>query len=594
MKAERRTRYFVWGLLLGSLPVLAAPAAESLPEGKELMRALADEITRSMDLQMEDLEKPYFIQYSVEDSVAYRIAASYGDLTTSDRQRSRDFYSQVRVGSYELDNTNFSGGSGGFGRFFGGGGSGGGRGRLPLEDDYAAIRQAIWWATDGDYKSAVETLTKKRAYLRDKTLQDRPNDFAQAPVAQHLEPTARMDFDRPAWEQKVRQLSAQFNKHPQVQDSTVQLLIAAVNNYVVNTEGTRVRTADTAALLIITAELQAADGMKVSDGLSCFGRTPQDLPAVGKILTDIDEMVAKLSEVAAAPILERYTGPILFDSLAAAQMFRTMIAQGLAGRIDPVGTQRRGMTGAGTMEKKLGQRIFPRSLQVFDDPTVSKVGDTDLLGHYRYDDEGVKAQRVDLVVDGTLESLAMSRVPTRKLSGSNGHARRSPRGAAAQTAIGCLFINDKDGVSDEELKARLMEAAKEEGLEYGLRIASVRTAGIGSSRSDLMATYMRMQRGGQQNVGDPIYAYKVYVEDGREELVRGCEFGQIKLGDLKRILAAGNKPAVYNYIGISFGRATPPSTIVAPAVLAEELELSKIEQEHEKLPLLETPLSRRR
>lgn len=592
MKAQHTTRYLVLGLLLGAAGALPATAVETMPDSKELMRALVDEINRSMKLQMEDLEKPYFIQYTVEDSVFYHITANYGDITSSDRCRSREFFSQTRVGSYDLDNTSFSDESSPFAAFFGGG-DGGGRASLPLEDDYAAIRQSIWWATDQDYKDAVETLTKKRAYMRDKNLQDRPNDFSKASIIEHIEPTATIDFDRAVWEKNLKRISAQFNKHTQVQDSKVQLLVAAGNTHIVNTEGTRLRTPDTGALLIVSTELQAEDGMKISDGLDYFGRTPQDLPPVDKIIDDIDKMVNRLSDVAEAPILERYTGPVLLDNLAAAQMFRTLLAEGVAGEVDPVGTQRRMLTGAGSLEKKLDQRILPDSFRVYDDPTVRKLGDTYLLGHYRYDDEGVQAEKVDVVVDGVLKSMVMSRVPTKKLSGSNGHARRLPGSNTVKPAIGCLFVADDKGVWNQQLKAKLIEMAKGEGLDYGLRIASVRTTGIGSSRRDLFAIFMRMQqRGGQENLGDPIYAYKVYVDDGREELVRGLEFGQIKLRDLKQIAAAGTTPAVYNYIGIGFGGATPATSIIAPPVLFEELELSKIEQEHEKLPILKTPLDR--
>ncbi len=593
MKSQRTKRYSVLVLIFTTAWALPAVAAETLPDSKKLMRALADEITRSMNLQMEDLEKPYFIQYIVDDSLVYHIIANYGAITSSERRRSRDFYSQTRAGSYELDNTNFTEESGGFFRFFGGRGAGGGRASLPLDDDYTAIRQSIWWATDQDYKDAVETLTKKRAYMRDKTLEDRPNDFSKASIVEHVEPTATIDFDRTAWEKNLKKISAQFNKYPQIQDSKVQLLVAVGNTYTVNTEGTRLRTADTGALLIMSAELQADDGMKISDSGEYYGRTPQDLPAIEKILTDIDKSVDALIKVAKAPVLERYTGPVLFDSHASPQMFRMMLAEGLAGRVDPVGTQRRQLTGAGSLEKKLDQRILPDSFRVYDDPTVRKMGDTHLLGHYRYDDEGVQAERVDLVVDGVLKNMVMSRVPTKKLSGSNGHARRSPGAGTAQAAAGCLFIVDNEGGWNRELKNKLIELAKEEGRDYALRIASVRTAGIGSSRSDLFSMFMRMQqRGGQQNLGDPIYAYKVYVEDGREELVRGLEFGQIKPRDLKHIVAAGTTPTVYNYIGIGISGATPATSIIAPPVLFEELELSKIEQEQDKLPILKTPLER--
>jgi hypothetical protein len=250
-------------------------------------------------------------------------------------------------------------------------------------------------------------------------------------------------------------------------------------------------------------------------------------------------------------------------------------------------------TGAGTLERKLGQRVISDSLKVYDDPTVRQVGDTHLLGHYKYDDEGVKAMRTDLVVDGKLENMVLSRVPTKKLSGSNGHGRRSPGSGEVSAAIGCLFIEDQEGLSDDELKAALIEEAENAGLEYGVRVASVRTASMMSSRADIFAMFMRMQqRGGQQNVGDPIYAYKVYIDGGREELVRGCEFGQMKTRDLKDILAGGKAPAVYNYIGLGLAGATPATSIVSPPLLLEELELLKIEQEYDKRPILQTPLAR--
>ena len=97
---------------------------------------------------------------------------------------------------------------------------------------------------------------------------------------------------------------------------------------------------------------------------------------------------------------------------------------------------------------------------------------------------------------------------------------------------------------------------------------------------------------GPKGLGDPVFVYKVYVDDGREEMVRGCEFGPIKVRDLKDIIAAGNTPTVYNYIGMGMGGTTPPSSIIAPAVLFEELELNKIEQEHDKLPILKPPITR--
>jgi hypothetical protein len=93
----------------------------------------------------------------------------------------------------------------------------------------------------------------------------------------------------------------------------------------------------------------------------------------------------------------------------------------------------------------------------------------------------------------------------------------------------------------------------------------------------------------QTVVGDPISIYKVYVADGHEEPVRGCEFNSVDVQSLKKIIAAGNVRSVQNNV---IG-ATPSSSIIAPAILIGEVELSRIKQEAEKKPILEVPHARK-
>jgi TldD protein len=567
-------------------------ADEALPDSPVLLNALADELNRSLTLQMEDLERPYFIQYNVDDSLTYQLTAEYGAITGRSRDRSRDFHSRVRVGGMELDNTNFVD-SGGFS--FGGGG-GGEQASLPLDDDYVALRQAIWRASDDDYKGAVETLTKKKAYLRDKNVVDRPNDFSPAPQVQHSDPTAVLHFDERRWQDNLRQISGHFKKCEPVQDSSVRLIASAGNAYVVNSEGTRLRTIDRGALLFISATVQAADGMRIADSLTYTGDTADDFPPVENVLADVDDLVAKLTQAAQANVIEHYSGPVLFDGVATGQVFQALLADGVAGRPDPVGEQRRMGQGTENLESKLGTRILPKTFAVWDDPSVHKEGDSVLLGYYPYDTEGVAAARVDLVKDGKLESLCLSRAPTKKLSGSNGHGRRAPGANAPEAAAACLFIKDTGAVPNAELKTALIDAANDAGLEYGVRIASTRAATVTSGQADPISMILRLQRnmmqGGGAGLGDPIMAWKVYVADGHEEPFRGCEFGLTDVTALKRIKSAGDTPLVYNYIGLGLGGATPPTSIIAPPVVIDELELSKIEQEYDKPPILKAPLFR--
>lgn len=527
----------------------------------------------------------------MDDIASHRITAKLGAIVVSTNSRSRPFSTQVRVGAHKLDNTNFSGGGlgGGVGRGRRGGG-GRGRSSLPLEADYKAMRQALWWATDGAYKTAVETYTQKMAYLAEVNLENRPDDFSTVPAVSHMAPSATLIFDKEAWEVKLRELSGCFCRLPRVQDSNVRLVVTAGNRYVVNSEGTRLRTGITRVQLSIGATVQGKDGMKVTDSLSYSALTPADLPPVNRIIGDIDTLASKLTAAVDAPHLTSYTGPVWLEGPVAATLFRSMLAQGLAATAEPVGTRRSRFRGRENLEKKVGQRILPKTFRVYDDPTVKTVAGIPLFGQYEYDDEGVQARRVDLVEKGKLRNMLLSRVPTRTLSGSTGHGRQMRGGGSTQAAIASLFIESEDGKTPDELRAALIETAREDGLDFGIRVASIRSSAQGPGGRDMQSMLRSMRRGqgaGEQTLGDPVFIYKVYVKDGREELVRGCEFTPIELSDLRGIIAAGKTPTVDNNMGGSGG-----SSIVAPAVLFEELELMKIEQELPRRPVLENPLLR--
>jgi predicted Zn-dependent protease len=524
--------------------------AEETAGDDVVLRAMVDELGRSIkELVLSDLPRPYFVQLNGNERLTYSMSAAYGGLQRSNENRSRSMGVRVRVGSYELDNTNFR-------RAFGGAGN------LALDDDYTALRHTIWLLMDSDYKQAVETLAQKIAYLKDKTIEDRPDDFSPAPAVTALEPPGRIDFDRAAWEKSLQHLSDRFRSYPKIQDSDVTLFAGTVTEWIVNSEGTRLRTGDSGIHLQMDAHLQAEDGMPLDDALTYIGERPDQLPPIDKILSDIDEMCERLVASAAAPVLEHYTGPVLFDARAAGTAFDALLGDRLCARPSPLGSGGEDES----FEKKIGLRILPRSFQVYDDPGPQFYEGTICAGSYRYDDEAVKPSKVQIVDKGILKTLLAGRAPTRKIKQTTGHGRSMGFGDP-RANIGCLYISDDNGVPTEELKAELIQAARDEGLAYGLRIAA-------------------LDEGSGGELGNPIYAYKVYVEDGREELVRGLSFRPIEPSAMKRILAAGKERKVHNSVsGLT-------ASVIAPAVVFEELELTKLDEEFDTLPILQAPALR--
>lgn len=57
----------------------------------------------------------------------------------------------------------------------------------------------------------------------------------------------------------------------------------------------------------------------------------------------------------------------------------------------------------------IGQFVLPEGMHVYDDPTLRKYAGEDLNGFYKYDDQGVKAERVDVVMNGKLNDFLMTR-----------------------------------------------------------------------------------------------------------------------------------------------------------------------------------------
>jgi TldD protein len=556
-------------LLADASFALAGSATDKELKSDVLLRALVGELDRSQtDVRMDDLPDPYFIEYALVDALSVNVSADLGATANVDERRIRFLRTEVRVGSYEMDNTNFQGGFGGFGGF----GRGGRFGSVPvpIEDDYDAIRQAIWWATDREYKRVVEDLEKKKAFVKTKMIEDRPNDLSHEEPVEFFEDREKPEFDVDQLQTLADALSAVFRDYDKIQNSHVNVNAMAGNQYLVNTEGTRMRTSGVRLLLSATASTQCADGMPLSDTFSVYAMKRDGLPAIDTLVKKCRKMCDELITVSEAPVLEAYTGPVLFEAPAAASVFSQRFARRFIGGQRPLGSR----TNPSDFAKKLGKRVLPRFLDVVDDPTRETILDQPVLGHYKYDDQGVKARKVQLVEGGQLKALLMSRNPSKEFDKSTGHGRGTFRPAAS---IGCLIVSARDGADEKTLRAELIEAFEDEGLDYGIRVESLgRSDGGGSS-----AFAFQRRRGGTI----PLTMYKVFP-DGREERVRGAEIAGISTKAFKRLLAAGDKPFVLN------SRSSGGSTIVAPAMLFEELDLAKIDRDFDQPPILTNPVGR--
>ncbi len=543
------------------------------------------------DLRLENLPRPYYIDHMVLDSDSFSAAAVFGGLARARRSRSRSQVVDVRVGDYQFDNTNFV--------------SGPGRGSapevqsLPLEDDYYVLRRDFWLATDEAYKAAVEALARKRAALRNIRLTVELNDFARQQPLEYLGGPSRLSIDEKAWSERLRELSALFRKYPQIQSSRVEMEAASGNRYFVNSEGTRVREPEEIYLLQAFASSQASDGMRVYDAVSIAARRAELMGSMDAIRSRIDEMARRVTAFAAAPTLDGYSGPVLFEKMAAAQVFAEMLGRNLAPTRRPISEGGRGFFGGaaggigGALDGRRKSHVLPEWMDVIDDATQTQSGGQGLLGHYNVDLEGVRPQRVELVRRGVLENYLLSRLPVKGFEGSNGHARLPGPAGAGIAAPGNLFVVAHQTVPEADLKKRLLEMCRAQDREFGLIIRKLDFPSAASREA--LQNIFSGQSQDDRPTSIPLAVYKVYVADGREEPVRGLRFRGFSTRNLKDIIAASAEPFVFHYIdsGAPFammeGTYGAETSVIAPSILMEDVELKATEEQLPRLPVVPHP-----
>ena len=203
-------------------------------------------------------------------------------------------------------------------------------------------------------------------------------------------------------------------------------------------------------------------------------------------------------------------------------------------------------------------------------------------------------QPLALVEKGVLGNFLLTRQPVRGYSGSNGRARLPGSFGANAAAISNLFVRARETSSAAQLRAKLAEICRIRNKPYGV---VVRRMDFPSSAS--FEEVRRMLSGAGQSgarpVSAPVLVYKVFP-DGREELVRGLRFRGLNARSLKDILAAGDEEQTFEFLNnpapfalMGAGGYVAETSVVAPAVLVDDLELHPVEEEQPKLPIVPPP-----
>jgi TldD protein len=604
VKTSLRTTILLAVAACGFIP---AAIAQDRSDNDHTLQAMRDEMARAKDrleLKFPGTDRPvrpYYLEYRLLDLDVREVVAQFGALMTSTHQRNRFMNVEARVGDYKQDSSNFVSDEG-FRGFIGSTGS------VGIDRDYDSLRQDLWIATDQAFKEAVETYSRKKAYLGSLARQTDIDDFSKVAPVKNIEPLVTPDWSSRNWEQEARESSSALRAFPEIQEGRVTYYMVYATEYLLTSEGTEIRTNRTFAAVEAGLSTLAGDGMQLNHFYASYAPRPADLASVDTVKKGLNVTGSELMALRVSQPAQDYTGPVLFEARAAAPLVAQVLSPALNGARPPVAFQPvmeqflSNVGGKSDWVSRLGSRVLPTSVTVVDDPSAKEFGGRPLIGGYRVDDEGVPAEKITAVENGMLKALLMSRRPGPDSDKSNGHGRSAFLNDAKPTPSN-LFFTAAETVSPADLKKKFLDICKANKQEYCLEVKEMDNPAISLLHQEDFSALLASYGGGAGN-GDrlPLLVYRVYPADGHEEIIRGARITGLNSRVLRNVTAIGNDPYVFNYMQTqvagfagtalgAFGSAQNglPSSVVAPSLLFEELDVRGARGEPKRPPLLPAP-----
>jgi TldD protein len=561
-------------LLPGAATVNAAVNPETKSARDVILSAMDKELQRSMSaLKMEGYDAPYFLSFAIREQKRTSLTAAQGTIVGKGGDHNRMVYIETRVGDYALDNTELE--SGRY-QFSSGGALPYTSYQIPLDNNEAAIRRVLWYLVDSKYKQSLEQYLKKKGEKIFAAEKEHVDDFSRESAVVNIGSEVALDFDAEEWGGIMRRLSLTLAEPNGLYGTRASITAQKIIDLYINSEGSRIVTESVQYSLSFSASIRAEDGAPLENFRSY--NTPQrdELPTEEKLQAAARQVIEELQALQKAPELPPDTYPAILDPSVTGVIFHEAIGHRLEGE-----RQKRESSGQ-TFKGKIGEVIIPEFLSVVDDPTMVEFENQALSGHYAFDNEGVPASRVELISNGELNSYLMSRTPVKGVAQSNGHGRSdgTPFRGDPVARMGNLMVLADGGLSDADLKVRLMAECKKQGKAQGLIIRNI----VGGETNT--------RRGGFQAFKQsPVLVYLVDAETGEEILVRGVDIVGTPLSSIRKIVAAGNNYGIFNGVCGAESGFVPVST-VAPAVLTLEVELQKTSGKKQRGPLLDPPALR--
>lgn len=517
-------------------PILS-PIQFGEKSSRSIEDAMNDEIKRNMtELVLDDNQPPFFIAYNKIKQDNRYIRSEYGNAIDIMDVTYSEIYADVKVGSYATNQRYFSDKAIGMIRH---------NKRTDINDDYYSLRKDLWRLTDEIYKNNIEKFAIKKNYLKNQPQIEISSDFSKEKGTEYIEKETTRDFNLLEWEKVVNELSKISLDYPDINQVTLNLGAINQKSIYINSENSK---------LIKYPQLQAffVEYLGQRDDM-------ENIKMVQQIWIPIDKkpdfLLEKKQEIhdnhklfqslLHCDNIEDYSGPILLEADSAADLLINLQLKDLFIGGTPLLNTKYGEKRS-LFNKYKGRIILPSFISIYDDPTRLQFNNELLIGHYKFDREGIPAQKVEIVSNGKLINSIYSRRPDKFNSNSSGHGRQYTHSGDIFPIFSNLFIESKKTKTQNELKQLLIKKCKDNGLEYGLIIKKV------------------------THNGRLLETYQVDVETGKETLVYGGKIENYNIKTLKDIAAVSDKQIVKEYFSFNPENC---QTVILPDFLIDDIDI---------------------
>ncbi len=537
-------------------PAAPRPTSSHAP----VVEALAPELERAMRELGRQQPRPHFLAYSVYDRAELSMRAANGTLESDALERRRSLDVDVRVGTPQFDSHH---------------GLPGARAardlnRLPLDDEPAAMRAEAWSATLARYHEAATRYRELVARRQSEEKSGTGQFTAESPHV-HLEAPVSLGVDRAVWRQLLRSASARLREAPQLFHTLVDLQATALNRSFVSSDGSRVQTGDVRIDVTIFARTLSPRGEVLEVNRRFFASEATHLPNEAQLGDAVSEVIREADELRRAPLGDTFDGPALLAGSAAGVFMHEVLGHRLEAE------KLREESYGKTFDGKLGEALMPSFLSVYDDPTVAGLGTVDLAGAYRFDDEGVPAERAKLIESGLFRDVLRGRTAVLGFPRSNGHGRRR-EGYPVFARQGNLVTQPSLAWPHDALRAELRAEAARQGKSYGIFVADIQSG----------STHTAAGGGSQSVTVRPTQVFRVYTDGRSDERIRGVNLVGTPLTLLSKIMAAGDDYKAFNAVCGS-GSGPVNHATISPSLLIRQVELERVRAIQTRPPVLTRP-----